>query len=595
MKKKNFLYMAAAATALTFAACSSEDVVQAPDLITADMTTSYAKISVTMPSVGTRAMGEAFDTGSTKEREINAIYLALYNDEGKLVGTGIPVQGSTNEEGMAADVSNNTSQVFKLDLIENELKPTQVIAFVNYSTIGTLADYSTSGTLNNTEVLTKTIADFKNGGPVVAASDIETNGSNFPMTNSGYYDGSKYVISTDLNPELIFADASSASTGSLAATIYVERLAAKVIVNEKADGLSDEEQTADIIVKDGTNEEAKEVSLVFQTADAKWATTGTAKDMYLLKKQFTSADWMSSSYEHRSYWAEGTTWGRDYNNDATGFINSNSATNYGEGAPLNYLKYSEVYGEGSIGLTVSSTTPQYVPEHTYNYVDYAKESFFNVNVPSTSALIIGKYAVVGNDKDYSKGFYLVYGGADENLTPKYIVYTEAEMITYISEGDDLYTADGEDPETPIIKKENGKYTLTSSNGAPLYKDASDAETLVRSVYARHYVGGYAYFYVPIKHNAALEDEKGNVSGNGLYGIVRNHSYVININSVKGLGAPLDDDYVDGVNPDGTPKPKDDPEDPEPPIVPDPEELKDAYINASINVLMWHKITNNVDL
>ena len=76
---------------------------------------------------------------------------------------------------------------------------------------------------------------------------------------------------------------------------------------------------------------------------------------------------------------------------------------------------------------------------------------------------------------------------------------------------------------------------------------------------------------------------------GEYGIVRNHSYVMTINSINGLGAPLDESKI-GPDPEN---PTDD--DPEEPIVPDPDDLKDAYIHAALKVLSWHVVSQGVDL
>lgn len=62
---------------------------------------------------------------------------------------------------------------------------------------------------------------------------------------------------------------------------------------------------------------------------------------------------------------------------------------------------------------------------------------------------------------------------------------------------------------------------------------------------------------------------------GAYGVVRNHSYQVVINSVTGLGTPV-------YNPDD---------------VIDPEQPKDeeSYLAARIKVLSWRVVKSTVDL
>lgn len=81
--------------------------------------------------------------------------------------------------------------------------------------------------------------------------------------------------------------------------------------------------------------------------------------------------------------------------------------------------------------------------------------------------------------------------------------------------------------------------------------------------------GCVYYYTPIRHLAAEETKL------GYYGVVRNHSYKVNIQEVKGFGTPV-----------FNPKKEIDPTLPE---------EKDIFLAARINVLSWRVVKSNVNL
>lgn len=91
--------------------------------------------------------------------------------------------------------------------------------------------------------------------------------------------------------------------------------------------------------------------------------------------------------------------------------------------------------------------------------------------------------------------------------------------------------------------------------------------------------GKAYFNVPLKHiwndpkNTSNEFKPENVKL-GDYGVVRNHVYDLQINSISGLGTGIGDIKQ--------------------PIVP-PTENEKYYINARLNILQWRVVKQSVDL
>lgn len=534
----------------------------ATNVITPEMATSYAKVAISMPSVaGTRANGEeaadwgSYDAGSSDEATVDPekISLVLYDEDNLVVGTGeycntIGEDKFAFSEGQA-NITSKGNVVFKLSMVEGAPLPTKVVAFVNTD------EAPESFNLTDLTVAANKTGDYKN-----------TDG-NFIMTSAGYYNGEVYTIAADLDREAFYSTeaAASATTASLAADIYVERLAAKVTV-----------QNASVVTQGDQKYVISDVngkSVKFEFTASNWSTSGKAKDMYLLKKDFAynaSATWMNQANNYRSYWAEGTKWGLNYTDGYLANYTNPSAS------ALEYISYND------LNTVVGATTPEYVLEHTYNYADMKEEARFNPAVAGTYVIIKGAYTItVGEESTpttkYDNGFYLLYQGVVGEKAA-YKIYTETELITYLC-GDGIYD-DGGNQVNPdnrglSIEKSEGKFTL-SYTGGTLYTDNQQENEFKKTTNAWHYVEKEGYFEVPIKHYTASNDGK-----NGYYGVVRNHSYVITITGIKGLAKPLDEDHT-GDNSDE-------------PIYPDPDDVDEAYIQATINVLSWHVIGQDVEL
>ena len=78
-----------------------------------------------------------------------------------------------------------------------------------------------------------------------------------------------------------------------------------------------------------------------------------------------------------------------------------------------------------------------------------------------------------------------------------------------------------------------------------------------------YKDGMCYYQIPVEHFE------------GLFGMVRNHWYKINVTAVKRIGEAV-------YNPEV--------------IIPDiPEKTEDYYLAAEIHVLSWHVVNQNVEL
>jgi hypothetical protein len=85
-----------------------------------------------------------------------------------------------------------------------------------------------------------------------------------------------------------------------------------------------------------------------------------------------------------------------------------------------------------------------------------------------------------------------------------------------------------------------------------------------------YKSGQTYYYIDIKHLGASKKD-------AEYGIIRNHIYDIEIQSIKGYGTPV---FIPGGNI----------------VVPEtPTEEEGVYVAAKINVLSWRVVKQGVDI
>lgn len=590
MKRNHFFYLAAAALSLSFAACSQDDITPGADnLIPADKETSYAKVRISLGSnFGTRAFNENdFDAGTKEEANVTSLALMLYDADDNLVGTGSSSDFSTSEDRTGKDnVSDKYDQtIVKITLKPGSAVPEKLLAYVN-------TDVDGSGYKADIVDRTK------------AAGIITSKG--FAMTNSGYYakeeEGGEdsWTIETKIGLEDLYDTAAEAKAASNAVTIYVERLAAKITV----DTSSATNTTADAVIKDVDGNEYK-----IEFNAKKWAATGLAKEMFTLKQQFdySLVGWANASSHSRSYWAEGVNYATEYGAYLTD-------------SPLTYVSANHIVAKNGNGIAPDGKEADYAPEHTFGAkAKNGGESGVFVPVQtSTNAILVGKYEVstaqdgqgdasrFDGTVDGAYDFYLamtgtyftIYSKAD--LIKRLFDRSEKEVATEPSaaEASSITLTDYFD----VVKNDKGQYVLALSDKAKtnLYikgettpianADGNLSHIFTAVSNAAHYLNGWAYFFIPMQHNNELEK-----TAVGYYGVVRNHSYQVTVNTITGLGAPLDEDMI-GEDPENTEPDPEDPEEPgNTPIEPDPDDLKDAYIDATLNVLSWHNTKFGVDL
>lgn len=569
-----------AAFALMLAACSQEEVATPNQGDLSNTDTSYINVKISMGGgMGSRAEGDpfdGFDIGTAQEGTVNSLALVLYDDNDVLVGTGSlsSTELESSRQSAGSNVSDIYSGVVAVKIIPGVAKPSKVIAVVNTDELPT-DPYNTIFKLT-----TGDIGNISSGG--------------LAMTSSGYYDNSdKWVEFTSLTDANLFdtpAEAAAATTEQKV-NLYVERLAAKVTVENK----STENDAENIFY--GTD--GKKYKITFEAK--KWEATGVAKEMFTFKNAFETNlnNWANDNSKYRSYWAKGVYYGTSYDNLAASL------------EKLTYPTAAEIILNGN---DLDGEAPSYITEHTYGESAKDKKGIFRHEMVGTNAIVVGQYTITALDggdltkfKGYNEGehdFFITLRGFEDGTNTMFI-YSKAEVIKILlgrngiegvaetaSSSEELSDAKYADYFALGKSTEDGSYSIDLALGAPtLYKlnsaeQIEESDLLEGTFNTAHYRNGWAYFFIPIQHNSELTADEV-----GAYGVVRNHSYKIIVNSIKGLGAPLDNSKV-GEDPENP----DDPTDPEIPIVPDEDDLRNAYISATLNVLSWHNANEqNVDL
>lgn len=350
----------------------------------------------------------------------------------------------------------------------------------------------------------------------VAGQNFNAQGADakdFVMSSSVYSDGTNKVWVADITGH-VATDQNTAMQNPV--DIYVERVAAKL--TSTATGAK---ESGKFHVGETTN--GKKVYAVIKG----WGLAKETTDANLIKK--IDATWTDNGlgitmWNHpayfRCYW-------------------ETSSTNLGENKSYNDYK-SQI---GQVYYTNPNTTannkPQYVATVELQYEDGTKAEickYKGVEYLSEEAV---KKAILAENKDYKKHTTTAPGTEITDLTVNdiHFVVTGYQVKAQLNEGVTVYK--GEEIAT------NECNTKMGTSLAEIRKE------------------GRAYYYTDVAHLGTAK------------GIVRNHYYQIDVNSIKGFGTPVYDPDSEFV-----------------PVV--PEDTK-TYLAARINVLSWRIVKQTVDL
>ena len=577
---KKYLFIALAA--LGFAACAEHiDGPNAP-IHNGELEESYIAINLMSADSDTRAAEDTYgyEEGTDKERAINSAYFFFFDANGNPFNVTAEENTPATAPGGAknhlsltiSDATTsgmpNVSDIKEAVLILNTYKgvyPSQIVAVLNWTP---QADKAYS--------LTKLHEKL---------ADLGNDDDGYVMSNSVYMDGAGKMV--DAVP-LTAANIKTTPEAALAAPveIYVERIAAKVVLTAggkvaDTDNIFSTQKSSDLFVTlGGTTSTPVYVQL------HGWELFNDYNTSHLVKNidtTWTEVDlgfpWNNLSY-YRCYWADSQN---GAHNDSFNWM-YNVATQAAKGFKTEY------------GFAVASEA---------NYTDATTYTYCGENTNGTNKDLRTKVILKGQllQEDGNGGYKQLelaswygneYAGEQNLLTAvanslAYTLFhsTDGQSFTPIKPVDIISAttvAGTQSYETGFKLSAEGEGKMWykySSDGQhqPLgaIDDITDMVAKTNAYLAANvkpaiiYKNGMTYYIVDVEHLGATGKE-------AEYGVVRNHVYQIDINSIKGYGSPVYSGYDFVV---------DQPE--------YPQVYEDSYVAARINVLSWKVVKQGVDI
>lgn len=595
MKKFTMLSsVLASALMLTVASCSSEDVAGG-DAQNGKGATSYLAVNIenvsSAPASRSYAKGDGtYEDGTDTESKINKVRFYFFN------GDGTPYllvnKDATNEQ----PVNYLDQAVIKTDGKDNdhtaEIK-TKAVLVLNGATKAIPASVIAvinPDVLDNTTLQsgTMTLSELRTSATGSKFHD-DTNG--FVMSNSAYESAGQDVCSTPVANH-VFATSDAALKQPV--DIYVERVNAKVNAKIDATYQRDGESTPawtetegkyqievgniEVTTSGNTNATPTKTKCPVYAVVLGWQLADANGKAEVCKQINTSwyagqlgiSPWTTSDY-HRCFWSKSVP----FISGAQGGVNQ----------PVN-PKFED------IKLSLSgdfSATPVYTLPNTPTEVIANPTTSLNT---LTKLIVAAKLVYKDKNGEYQPAQVCQYRGLTylgEEAVKKQIVggfaryfkktTTESVDVYKSIEASDIAfkTVVPGSPESSGVKNYEVVATLASTvgdlyvkNGETWTKASKDDvnAALAKEAAQVRSTNGATYYYTPIKH-------LGEAGKLGEYGIVRNHSYQVTIQNIKGFGTPVYD-----------PKKEIDP------MIPSDE---NTYLAASIKVLSWRVVSSKVNL
>lgn len=588
MKKFTMLSsVLATALVLTVASCSSEDVAGGDAQISKGATSFLA---VNIENVGSAPASRAsydkgdgtYEDGTDAESKINKVRFYFFNGDGTpyLLANDDESQQSVNfleqtveTDGKDPDHTSETKTKAVLVLTgKTKTVPASVIAVINPEVL----DNTTlqSGTMTLSELRTSaTGSKFYD----------KTNG--FVMSNSVYESAGQDVCSTPV-ANSVFATSEEALKKPV--DIYVERVNAKVNARIDADYVRTDEtekawskntedkyqiKVGDIEVttyEENTNASpTTDTYPVFAVVQG-WQLADANGKAEVCKQINTSwyagelgiSPWTTSDY-HRCFWSKSVPF--------------TSGAQGGANHPVN-PKFTDITQSLSGEF---SAEPVYTLPNTPDQVVTNPTTSLNT---LTKLIVAAKLVYKDKNGNYNPAQVCQYRGLTylgEDAVKKQIVGGFAKYFKKTATG--YQSIEASDitfktvPGSSEVKDYEVVATLASTVGELYVKDGETTyKTVLKDVVnaelakeeAQVRPDGFTYYYTPIQHLG--------IPGTlGEYGIVRNHSYQVTIQNIKGFGTPVYD-----------PKKEIDP------MIPSDD---NTYLAASIKVLSWRVVSSKVDL
>lgn len=585
---KKVLYSMALASVLMLGACSSNSDLDGSNNNKDAAKTSY--ISVNINNVGAAPTGRAsYDVGGEKyedgvgiENAINKVRFYFFNADGtpyllNNAGKAEAVNYMDVNFYKAGDDHDHTAETVTNTMLilngESSLAPASMLAVVNPDAAGVKA--GVPGDL---------LGEQSQRFSILRTSMQGSNWSDkkgFVMSNSVYKEAGVDVCSTQLGGRL-YTNADDATKNPI--DVYVERVLAKVTANANKDN-GNWSQVNESTYKDTWKIKVGTLKLSQEEGGSKtvdvyawiqgWG-IADANGNAELCKQIKVADWTdatlgikpwSSPDYHRCFWS-----------------NSSVVNNQNPLVNQNFNSYTNQFGSPMYAMPNTPDVPVVNPKTSKNNLtkvlvaaklgyedngtwkaaeicEYKGQEFLGIDdVKKVLLKETGKYYVKETQADgnttYSslkpENFEFVTSSSYNTGLKDYQVVAQLKGVAELYRvADDMLANTDEDRET--------QYTRVSAD--EVNKELAQNPAEIR-------YDGDAYYYTPIKH-------LGTAGSLGEYGVVRNHSYQVTIDDIKGWGTPVFD--------------------PSKIIIPTIPSNDKSYLAAKVNVLSWRVVNSYVNL
>lgn len=516
MKIKSLLAGMFACAALV--ACTNNDLVEdgGNQPLEGD---AYVAVNFTMTGAGSSRAADAngFDKADPGEVKVTSAIFFFIDANGNSCADPAPINGVDLDPW-----SNGTGN------IDKESTPVIILKNKTATPASIVAILNPNETI--TERLSLTQLQAKNQN-----YNITTDG-NFVMSSSVYMDpNGNTVIGAPVSAINIGKDEPTAIANPV--IIPVERVVARVSASVK-EGVTGTNSNTNI-----TGSDAKEITVEID----KWWLDNTNPTSYLIKKINTgweNTTWWNDITNSRSYWAESAS-----NTLEHGSYNSATATDKwcleNTSTEHTQLVAAGVLKVGGVATTLVKWRGALYTESGF------KTAIANLNDVKQYYIKNGDQYKSLTAENLDFAFNTNEGNIEVGNTP----IKDWQAVVKVASG------------TPQI------YTIsTNADGSKNATEVSQGvvnDSFKNIATVQLWKDGKTYFYTPIEHNSNVDFAK--------YGIVRNHKYILTINSISGLGTPV-------PNPDKVIIP-------EKPI----DEDKESYIAAEVQILSYKVISQGVDL
>lgn len=588
-------YSLALAGALMLGACSSSD-----DLKDGGATANEGKsyIAVNIKSVGTAGAGTragdytpgsatggpTYEDGTENEGAISKVRFFFFNSDGSpyiMKDSNVNYKDLSNSSVNDATASDHLQTIegktAAMMVIEGQTKtaPAYMIAVVNPQTLENLGNKVYRESQLRDEFTDKQFVKIATDGTTKKYSD-------FVMSNSVYSENGARVCASSVSGH-VKENQEDAKKNPV--DIYVERVVAKATttvntekgwqtIDDGADAGKYKIKVGEIYIDAENKKEVYAVVQGWGLADEN-GQAELEKQIDVTKNNLTSVilgidPWTTPDY-HRCFWSASVA--------ITPEGGSNPIVNHP------FKDFTTPFG--TTPLYTCPNTPTYEEFNTQNVNDNPYENTLTKVLVAAKLVYyddsnnphpadICKYRgiqILGADnvlkqvaKDHSE-----YWTKDPSNSSKYILLASTDLeYTRTNLGDGSSTDKLKSYEVRPVLKDGVKVYKKKSDGFFETEDSNDElnKSLALSpVQVRN--EGMTYYYTPIRHLAETKDKW------GYYGVVRNHSYRITINTISGFGTPVynPDEIIDPVIPKDT----------------------ETFLAARINVLSWRVVTSSVDL